>query len=799
MPCRNIANLTAAIMTVFLILSCGSREEKRMKFYNRGEALFNSGEYIKAKLEFKNALQIDPRYADPYHMLGLIALKEKNIKAGFTSFLKAVELNPGLLDSHIELGKIFLIIGERDKSKEKIDLVLSKDPEHTDARLLYASWLIRDKSLIEAQNILIDIVSRYPDRADPCLLLAGLYRQQNQDEKAVEILRSLLEKDDSVTAANILISKIYEDNDKPDMAEQEYKALVKKNPDKSQFELILAEFYDRTGKKDKTEETLYRIIENNQDEIKWRLDLANYYSRNRRHTEMIKVLEQTIADFPSEIAPVSMLAAYNALKGNGETAIKILDSFINRVTEGPDFLSAMGTKARLLYNMKKPDEALKLADEVLDVNPGDIAAKNLKGDILAINKDYSGAVGFYRDVLYEERENYKIRLKLARVHLLNKEPELAEEQYKKLVEAKPDLKEAYYGLLDVYRMRGKLDLAEETLKDMNVKFPEDDSVKLLLGDFYYAKRDTDSAGENYEKLLEKHPDSPLALYKNGLTRLAQKNENEAVALFEKALEKNPSFDQALKAILNIMIRNNRVDRAIKRCEDQVSKVPDNPVYLILLGRAHGIRKEYDTARKYLNRALDLDSQNIDALYNLARLEEASGSINAAIERYREISGKRPDDIRLKMTLAGLLSRERKMQESKALYEEILEKNPGMPLAANNLAYYYVEHEPTKANIDKAVKIITPVLERYKDTPNIVDTAAWVFFNHGEIEKAKNLLVSIESRGEEFPEINYHLALIYNRLKNKEMAKNYLRKVLDNPRKIEKIEEARKLYDRLSDA
>ena len=82
--------LVLILSCIFLVMavSCGSKEEKKMKFYNKGMALFEDAEYIKASLEFKNALQIDPKFTDAYYMLGKTALAQREIKQAFGYFGK---------------------------------------------------------------------------------------------------------------------------------------------------------------------------------------------------------------------------------------------------------------------------------------------------------------------------------------------------------------------------------------------------------------------------------------------------------------------------------------------------------------------------------------------------------------------------------------------------------------------------------------------------------------------------------------------------------------------------------------
>ena len=84
-----------AICLIALIVSgCGSPEEKKMKFYGKGKALYEKGDYVRAKLEFKNAAQIDPKYSDAYYMLGLTALKQGSLREAYGNLSKAVDSTP---------------------------------------------------------------------------------------------------------------------------------------------------------------------------------------------------------------------------------------------------------------------------------------------------------------------------------------------------------------------------------------------------------------------------------------------------------------------------------------------------------------------------------------------------------------------------------------------------------------------------------------------------------------------------------------------------------------------------------
>jgi len=56
---RGIFVGTVFALALAVLTSCGGPEQKKLKFYNKGMELYQKGDLVKAKLEFKNAVQID--------------------------------------------------------------------------------------------------------------------------------------------------------------------------------------------------------------------------------------------------------------------------------------------------------------------------------------------------------------------------------------------------------------------------------------------------------------------------------------------------------------------------------------------------------------------------------------------------------------------------------------------------------------------------------------------------------------------------------------------------------------------
>ena len=91
----------------------------------------------------KNAIQIDLDYAEAYYYLGLTELKDGNPRPAYGALSKAVELDPGLMEAQLELGKLFNAARAPEQALEKADLILGKDPQNIDALILKSAVLLR--------------------------------------------------------------------------------------------------------------------------------------------------------------------------------------------------------------------------------------------------------------------------------------------------------------------------------------------------------------------------------------------------------------------------------------------------------------------------------------------------------------------------------------------------------------------------------------------------------------------------------------------------------------------------------
>src|SRR5262245_51041508 len=77
---------------LILLAACTSQAERKAQHMSRGEEYFTAGKYKEAEIEFRNALQIDPKLAAGHAQLGKTYLALKDPRNAFAEFQRALEL-----------------------------------------------------------------------------------------------------------------------------------------------------------------------------------------------------------------------------------------------------------------------------------------------------------------------------------------------------------------------------------------------------------------------------------------------------------------------------------------------------------------------------------------------------------------------------------------------------------------------------------------------------------------------------------------------------------------------------------
>ena len=758
---KKVLSIFLMCTLAFVVASCGSKEEKKAKFFNRGQALYEKGDFVKAALEFKNALQIDPKYADAYYMLGRVDMKNKEIKRAYARFSKAVELDPDLLAAQVQLARIFMAARADDRARETIERVLAKAPRNNGARLVQAALLLREKKKADAGAILETLYREGETAPELYLALAATYHRQKDAAKIEALLVEGVEKNKEAMNLRLVLAALYLKRDQTEAAATILKENVDLQPDVISHRLALADFYWKTDQRGKTRETLDELAVLAPDRETHTIVAAQFYLQKKEVGLAEQMLRDGIAGTPKSFKLREALSDLFVARKNPDEAMAILEDSLtlSRDPADPGILTAKTKMARIHIMRRESDRAEALIDAVLKENAKSVDANFVKGHLHLAAGRGADAVTSFRTVVAEQPENIKGHLMLAQAHLMNDENALAIDALNQGVRKNPGAKALRRALVRIYMAQKDTSAAEEQLVKITQLDPKDIRAGGDLGDFKLFLGRIDEAREHYEKMVADAPAVPAGYLKLAGLFEKEARHNEAIAILEKGYAQIPDSMPILAALVKAYANGGQLDQAKKRCDQKIAAYPDNAFTYNLLAQVELSGKKPDAAEESLKKAIVLSPQWNVPHDNLVRLYLSQGKTGQAMGNLKKAIAQNAQNTGAFMTLALLHEKNGEHDQAKAVYEQALETDPRRWAAANNLAFLLAEYSQDAVDLERAIQLAEQAEKVKPEEPTILDTMGWVYYKQGNHEMA---VATFEKALEKHPEngvINYHLARV----------------------------------------
>ena len=92
-------------------------QEFANKYYKRGVAYTENGDYDCAIEDFTQAIELNPNFAEAYYQRGLADAKKGEVDKAIADYTKAIALKPNYADAYYRRSKAWLRLGETEKAK----------------------------------------------------------------------------------------------------------------------------------------------------------------------------------------------------------------------------------------------------------------------------------------------------------------------------------------------------------------------------------------------------------------------------------------------------------------------------------------------------------------------------------------------------------------------------------------------------------------------------------------------------------------------------------------------------------
>lgn len=249
------------------------------------------------------------------------------------------------------------------------------------------------------------------------------------------------------------------------------------------------------------------------------------------------------------------------------------------------------------------------------------------------------------------------------------------EEYKLAIQADPSSEYLSSELVDLYAQVGRLKDAVAEADAILERDPNNVQMRRVLGRIYRGYLADPAQGrlnedllrravEQYEKIIELDPkDVESYLHLANLYRVGRDSLKAEKAL-QTALELDPNSEEALTSLAALYSEIGDSTGAIEMLSRASKKRPNSKI-LAALGSAYEQANQHDQAIAALEKAVQLDRNNIDARRALARNLLLAEQYDKALTHYQSLAQSDPQDPQNYLRLAQIYRQQRAFDKARA--------------------------------------------------------------------------------------------------------------------------------------
>ena len=146
--------IAALLACLVFVAGCSKDPEvAKREFAARGDAYFQQQKFAEATIEYRNAIQQDPKFGEARLKLADTYMKLGQVGDALREYVRAADLLPDDVRAQIKAGQLLLLTQQFQDAQARADRALAKNPKSVDAQLLRATALAGMKRFIMSRKL----------------------------------------------------------------------------------------------------------------------------------------------------------------------------------------------------------------------------------------------------------------------------------------------------------------------------------------------------------------------------------------------------------------------------------------------------------------------------------------------------------------------------------------------------------------------------------------------------------------------------------------------------------------------
>jgi len=695
-----------------------------------------SGQLSKCIRQCEAIIKTNPEETSLYDILGLAHIRRGDFDSGIKQFKKGVEINPDSSATLLNLAKTYVVTGKNDEARKTLEKIISINPNDLNARTILVSLYVKEGDIDGAAKALEKTLEINPDYIQG-YVLASMYFLQGKTDESIDLYNKalILDPDNAILHMNLAVA--YQQKENYDAAISHCKRAISLKPEITSFKLALTNNYAAKGEFSKAKEQVESISSFSNDLMNTYLELLDMCQLNSEKGKQIMLalnkavfsrlaglFDQAISEckkaieiFPENVVPKVILANTYLSTNRNEEAIAVYSEIIK----------------------DKPDEAASVYQDMLSID-GTVSGSLALAGILAKQGDTDKAAKMIEDVILLDPGNLVARNLLGEMSLADGDYEKAENEFSKMIELRSNSFEGHYNMARVRFARGDFDKCIEHCKEALITRPEDVRIHNILGMAYMRKGMLNDAVIEFNKIIDDINSDFIPAYLNlADINMAVRQPDIASFLYKAALRIKPDAVKARLGLGNSYTLMGHHSNAVTEFESIINKYPDNVNAHISLARSYMAMDNDIKAQEVTMNALSIEADNPIARSVLASIYVKKEDVPQAINQLKQVLSKNPKVLNV-YALGILYMDVEEFENAILVYRQAVENFPENNLLWCNLAVAYQMNKDFKGAKDACFKALN--IQPDGIMPNMCMLN--IFLAKGEFENARRHLKTMAS-------------------------------------------------------
>jgi len=584
-----------------------------------------SGNMESAKAQVARMKDVAPNDVRTVYSDALLSSAEGNNAHAHDAIQRVLAARPDHLPSLYLSGVIDYQLGSYASAEEALRKVVARFPEDAGVRRILTLVYLRTGRGQQALDTLSPALKRYPD--NPVLLrTAGeVYLASGNTALAETSYERANAIDKGDLASQVRLAQVRLAGGDTDRAINDLESLATHDSSAAQADLALFSARMQRHEYDKALAAV-DVLEEKYPKSAFVPNLRGTVYLAKRDLKAARAsFEKALALQSDFVAAARNLAIIDMQEGNIPAARKRYDAMLAKNPKNEILLLSLAELQTVSGDSS--DRVKETIDKAIAANPTSVGARLALIRYEARQHQCNAAIAAAQSALAAVPDNPQLTEALASTQLMAGETNQAIETFKKLVQLQPQNSMALLRLAEAQVALKDYPSAIDNERKALVLQPESPQATAALAKTYIASGRADSAIAEARKMQGEHSDKAVGYALEGDILATQQKWSEAASAFKAALDRQPV--PGVAARYYIVLQNaGRTTEAVAMTDKWMAQNPKDPTIPLFLAEQHQQHKELPAAKTGYLKVLDIDSNNIVALNNLAWILGEEGDAKA---------------------------------------------------------------------------------------------------------------------------------------------------------------------------